>query len=124
MLPGERSYRLLPWLVRALVPPNVIGSYLLLDGRAPTYAGRSDTDLRRRLVEHSADPRARYFAFAVHATVAQAFAAECAAFHALRGATRNLIHPALPTGQRAGCPFCARARLGVRAAQSVARRAG
>lgn len=43
-------------MVRLVVPPATIGAYLLLrdeGGRAvPMYVGRSDTDLRRRLLEH------------------------------------------------------------------------
>lgn len=42
--------------IRLALPPKVIGAYVLYhersDGAYAIYAGRSDTDLRRRLLNH------------------------------------------------------------------------
>jgi hypothetical protein len=42
--------------IRLVIPPKVIGAYILYherrDGAHVIYAGRSDTDLRRRLLDH------------------------------------------------------------------------
>lgn len=102
---GERLYRLRPWLVRIMLPPEVTGSYLLV-AEDVRYVGRSDTDLRRRLLAHAAEGRGDYFAYTVHADARRAYEAECAAYHALKGTTGNLIHPAAPSGQYVPCPFC------------------
>lgn len=101
-----RSYRLLPWLVRALIPPRRVGTYVLSNGGGPTYVGRSDNDLRERLLNHAATQKARYFTYQVYPTPEKAFIAECAAYHALKGSVTNLIHPAVPSGNKVRCPFC------------------
>ncbi len=112
---GERLYRLRPWLVRILLPPAVTGTYLLVTDEVH-YVGRSDTDLRRRLLAHAADGHSDYFAYDVHADARRAYEAECAAYHALKGETRNLIHPAAPAGHHVPCPFC---KASVSAAQEL-----
>ncbi|GAB2646731.1 hypothetical protein GCM10009743_22980 [Kribbella swartbergensis] len=49
----SRRYRLSPWLIRVIIPPATLGAYVLWDDSAPIYVGRSDTDLRRRLISHA-----------------------------------------------------------------------
>ncbi|MFE3109064.1 GIY-YIG nuclease family protein [Kitasatospora indigofera] len=99
--------RLSASLVRALIPPQRIGTYLLYtaDGRL-TYIGRSDTDIRRRLLRHCADRRADYFTYDVHPNPASAYTVECALFHLGSPDATNLIHPARPNGDPIPCMFC------------------
>jgi len=103
---GRRAYRLAPWLVRALIPPGVTGTYVLLANGHAIYTGRSDTDLRRRLVEHARAGRGEFFDFDAHAHRRAAFVTECAAYHALGAGLENRIHPASPAGTGDDCPFC------------------
>ena len=102
----RRRYRLVPWLVRALVPAARPGSYLLFTAGEPVYAGRSDTDLRRRLLVHAHDNRADYFDFDQHFGAHAAFLTECATFHAVVDTLENRIHPAAPARSGERCPFC------------------
>jgi hypothetical protein len=51
---SHRVCRLEPWFLRALIPPDQVGSYIFYRAEAPICVGRSDTDLRRRLLQHAA----------------------------------------------------------------------
>ena len=104
--PRERAYRLASWMVRALIPESRIGSYVLIDRDEPVYVGRSDTCLRRRLLQHAHRRRAEYFAYNVHHTRIQAYTMECALYHALAPQIRNLIHPDSPDQAAARCSYC------------------
>lgn len=102
-----RLMRLRPWLVRAAVPAGLRGTYVLhRDDAQPFYVGRSDTDLRRRLLQHCAAGLADYFTYDVHLTAQVAFDVECSLFHALSGPLANVIHPDAPDGSGARCAFC------------------
>ncbi|GIH28488.1 hypothetical protein Aph01nite_67980 [Acrocarpospora phusangensis] len=98
--------RLARWVIRAVIPVGLIGTYILHRGSSPVYVGRSDTDLRRRLLEHSARARGEYFSYDVHYTSEQAFEVECSLFHALRPALTNVLHPDRPNHLTSPCPFC------------------
>ncbi len=101
-----RLYRLAPWVVRALIPTRVIGTYVLyIQGKA-NYIGRSDTCIRRRLLHHCGTARGEYFTYDVHASPEQAFAGECSLFHALRRQLTNIRHPDRPDFTQTVCPFC------------------
>jgi predicted GIY-YIG superfamily endonuclease len=99
-------YRLRPWLVRALIPPALIGTYVLYRDRKPIYVGRSDRDLQQRLLQHAATIRGDYFTYDVHPNPMTAFDVECSLFHALADEVTNLIHPDRPNHQEATCLFC------------------
>jgi len=98
--------RLSRWVVRALIPAGLIGTYILHRGGSPIYVGRSDTDLQRRLLEHSARARGDYFTYDVHYSPEQAFEVECSLFHALRPTITNVLHPDRPDHLTPLCPFC------------------
>lgn len=101
-----RPLRLLPWVVRAVVPPAQIGTYALHRDGTVIYVGRSH-DLRRRLIEHADANRADFFTFDVHDTPLEAFKIESAFYHALKDTITNHIHPAAVPGQSGvACPFC------------------
>lgn len=102
-----RLLRLRPWLVRALIPPQYIGTYVLYTSTGvPSYIGRSDTDLRRRLLRHCTNRRGVYFTYDVHNSPLNAYEIECALFHTLTPDISNRIHPDRPTYQRASCVYC------------------
>lgn len=106
----RRVHRLSPHLIKIHVPKGKAGAYILYVrgkcGLRPVYTGRSDTDLRRRLLTHARSCRGTFFEFDLLTTVEQAYLLECAVYHGLNGATQNLIHPAKPMGSKSDCPFC------------------
>jgi len=103
---SHRIYRLEPWLVRALIPADQVGSYILYRASAPIYVGRSDTDLRRRLLQHAAAGTGEYFRYDVHPSPSHAFWAECSLYHAIDGPLTNHIHPDAPDYLDIECAFC------------------
>lgn len=103
---AERPLRLRPWLIRAVLPPKRIGTYRLHRHGGIVYVGRSDTDLRRRLIQHADANRADFFTYDIHWTREQAYVMECALFHNTRHQAMNKIHPAIPAGEAVPCPFC------------------
>ncbi|WP_313354540.1 hypothetical protein [Microbacterium sp.] len=99
---------LTPWLIRASIPDGTVGTYTLWNAVGPVYIGRSDTCLRRRLLEHAATWGAGiYFTFDVSRSVHDAFAMECSLFHSLGDRTTNIDHPPRPRLGDPPCPFCA-----------------
>ncbi len=107
MAPLTRPIALRSWLVRLLIPSGLCGSYTLFSAAgSPTYTGRSDSDLRERLLTHAADARGDYFRFDIHSSAEQAYLAECSAYHAWGPSLENAIHPARPGGSCVQCPFC------------------
>ncbi len=106
----HRLFKLEPWLVRAVIPQGKIGVYVLYISGKPVYAGRSDEDLRSRLVAHASVKRAEYFGFGLYSDASRAFDIECALFHALEPCTTNLIHPASPKGSGRICVVCTEIR--------------
>lgn len=121
MIRMERAWALSPWAVRNTVPEGVPGVYILgkFDMRAgftPVYVGRSDSDVRIRLLSHCATAAGRYFLARTCACAKEAFHRECFYWHALRGSEGllNSYHPDSPSGLCLTCPYCA-AELGSRA---------
>jgi hypothetical protein len=102
----NRRYRLRPWLIRALIPEGVIGTYVLWSPTAPVYVGRSDTSLRRRLLEHSRSWPDIYFTYGVAISMEAAYSMECSLFHALGEHTSNIYHPQRVAIDHARCGFC------------------
>lgn len=100
-----RRYRLWPWLVRALIPEGLPGTYVLWEVSNPFYVGRSDTSLQRRLLEHALNWPVAYFTFDIAQTPGLAFDMECSLFHALGEQTINRRHPHRST-IRSTCSFC------------------
>lgn len=90
-------YMLKPWLIRALIPDSVIGAYILWSPSAPVYVGRSDTSLRRRLLEHAFAWPDIYFTFDIVSSSEDACACEWSLLHALGERTLN-VDPAQRMG--------------------------
>lgn len=102
----HRLYRLWPWLVRALIPPGQVGSYILYRAALPMYVGRSDSDLRGRLLQHAYAGIGEYFRYDVHRSASHAFRAECSLYHAADTPLTNCIHPDAPDYLDVDCTFC------------------
>jgi hypothetical protein len=102
------AYRAQPNVVRALIPVDTRGAYVLLNGHSPFYVGRSDHCLRERIAGHQMLWRATHVAWTSCSTATAAYHLESAYFHmwAGRGSLLNRIHPAKPAGSLIECPFC------------------
>jgi hypothetical protein len=114
----ERAWALRPWAVRNTVPEGVPGVYILGEfdmhaGFTPVYVGRSDSDVRIRLLSHCTITTGRYFLVRPCACPTEAFQRECFYWHALRDSSclLNSYHPDSPSGLCLTCPYCA-AKLG------------
>ena len=70
------------------------------------YVGRSDTSLRRRLLEHAAAWPDIFFTYDVAHSPEDAYAMECSLFHALGENTTNIDHPRRFTTADTPCGFC------------------
>jgi hypothetical protein len=102
----RRLYTLEPWFIRALIPDQMAGTYMLFRNGQPIYAGRSDRNLRQRLSAHAHGQRGDYFDYESTTGARQAFDLECAMFHALANDCENIAHPAAPRGEQARCFIC------------------
>ena len=102
------AFRLVPSVVRALVPDQLIGAYVLTIGPRPVYVGRSDRCLRTRLVGHPLLETATHFFVIPCSCEEDAYRWESAMFHWLqnKGVSLNQIHPARPESLVGSCPFC------------------
>lgn len=113
MIQTMHAWMLIPWAVRNTVPERVPGVYILGEfnmrkGFAPVYVGRSDFDVRSRLIAHCSGAGFRYFVVRTCARALEAFQRECFYWHALRGSDRllNVYHPDSPSGFGLACPYC------------------
>lgn len=97
-----------PAVLRALVPANKLGVYMLLRMGVPFYVGRSDNCLQTRLACHPLLPTATHVSWETCATALRAYQLESAWFHTLRLTSEltNRIHPAHRAGEFHSCPFC------------------
>ena len=106
----QRLYKLSPWIIRMIIPENIIGGYILYELKngscVPVYIGRSDKDLRNRLLQHAFSYKGDYFEYMVLNSPEKAFDLECSLYHALSNEIMNKIHPDKPDGVKVTCPFC------------------
>ncbi|MFQ5910859.1 MAG: hypothetical protein ACE5IJ_09105 [Thermoplasmata archaeon] len=71
------------------------------------YVGRSDSDVRARLLQHVREGDYNYFWVVHESDPVAAFLRECRLWHRHRGTIDNdKVHPARPAGCREGCPTC------------------
>lgn len=84
------------------------GVYVLSrDGRNAHYVGRSDRDVKGRLLDHTGSRYTVYwFAYAISSW--DAFHKECILYHQYGGSSSldNQIHPQRPAGTPWRCPGC------------------
>lgn len=118
----ERLLRLRPWLIRVLIPPHKIGTYVLYTEQGELcYIGRSDTDIQRRLIRHCTDRRGAYFTYDIHHTATSAFDVECALFHIHAEKLSNQLHPDRPNFHPVTCAFCPQLRSTIRSLERATR---
>lgn len=115
----RRAWLLTTEVVRTLVP-SAPGVYILGQARpnfVPVYAGRSDTDLRRRLWAHARAGIATHFTWRLCADAREAFLQEGVLYHLLSEThvLNNQRHPDTPAGQRSACPLCPHALVRITA---------
>ena len=72
------------------------------------YIGRSDTCLKRRLLEHAKKGKYEAFIFRKTEQIKESFDIECREWHLLKniGQLDNLIHPDSPTRLPYKCKYC------------------
>jgi hypothetical protein len=95
-------------VLRAVIPPAALGTYLLLVEDEPIYVGRSDTCVRTRLCMHGLGQVATHFVWEPAREAWQGFCLEAAWWHRRADwpMLLNAIHPAIPLGDERTCPFC------------------
>lgn len=103
-------HKLKPVEIKQLVPKKSVGSYRLgvfsdenLDVR---YFGRSDTDLRRRLLQHAKEEKFSHFTFETANMLFDAFRQECRDWHMNISNIKNCVHPFAPKRLPYVCPYC------------------
>jgi len=106
--PRQLAFLASPALVRALIPVQKPGVYMLLRMGVPFYVGRSDSCIQTRLAGHPLLPIATHMAWGTCKSALHAYRLESAWFHMLRLSPElfNQIHPAQPAGHSDSCPFC------------------
>ncbi len=91
--------------------PETLGAYVLgfqkADSFIVSYVGRSDTNLRDRLLQHIGE-KYTDFKFITLSSVKEAFEKECTVYHDFGGsvALDNKEHPSRPEGTNYQCPRC------------------
>lgn len=106
--PRQLAFVATPSVVRAFVPPDTVGVYMLLRMGVVFYVGRSDSCVQTRLAYHSLLSIATHVAWEPCTSPLHAYRLESAWFHNLRMTPElnNQIHPARPAGASHSCPFC------------------
>jgi len=105
-----KVYDLKPCVVNKIVPKKSVGSYRLgilkKDKFEVLYFGRSDTDLNRRLLQHSKEAKFTHFTFEVADSLFHAFRQECRDWHMRISNSKNCVHPFAPKRLPYVCPYC------------------
>ena len=75
------------------------GVYILSkDGKKPYYVGRSDNDLRVRILQSAKERECDYFLAWETSSAMQAYKLECEYYHKYEEIIINAIHPDVPDG--------------------------
>ena len=114
---GSNAYLFSQEIIEKNVPDNCFGNYALGYKNEQTgvfivlYVGRSDTNLRKRLLDHlGEDKRFKHFKFIKQVDIRQAYLLECKNYHDFGGEDGKLlnkVHPDCPSGYAINCPICA-----------------
>ncbi len=102
------AFPFVPKMVRAMIPTEMIGAYLLISNGTPVYIGRSDHCVQSRLSKHPLLGCVSHFVWEPCQSSLRAFYLEAFWFHKLQNSfdLLNTIHPARPLGFDHPCPFC------------------
>lgn len=111
---GKVMYELNKDAIESLIEDGVIGNYALGNKSANgsfivNYVGRSDTDLKQRLLQHLNDDKTfPFFKYSIASSIKEAYLKECKNFHDFGGEIYldNKNHPAKPENIKIECPYC------------------
>ncbi len=97
---GERAVISHTW-------PDWPGVYMLAKSiRIPRYVGRSDDNVRGRLLKWVGSRKYSLFSVEHIRNPVEAFLRECGLYHYYRNQLDNKVHPGRPRGCRDKCPKC------------------
>lgn len=100
-------YRLTEDEVSTRVETSKMGYYVLLSrSEVVRYVGRSDDDVRARLLDHAYAGKYYYFKFDYETSQKANFEHECNLYHDHYDTLDNKIHPDRPKGKDWQCPKC------------------
>lgn len=106
--PSRMAYLAHPKVIRAFVPSQTIGVYILYNEGKPIYVGRSDSCIQTRLCGHELLCKSTHFSWEPCSSPKKAYLLEALWYHKLQmqGQNLNQIHPGKPAGWIGECPFC------------------
>ncbi len=82
------------------------GVYILSkDGKKPYYVGRSDNNLKVRILQSAKERKCSYFWAKETSSPMQAYKLECKYYHKYEEIVVNEIHPDVPDGTNWRCPI-------------------
>lgn len=109
----QGSYTLDSETINEIITKTSAGNYALGHTEDKTfyvqYVGRSDTDLKARLLTHASDKKYAEFKYSYATSPKAAFEKECQNFHDFGGISKlsNTIHPDRPSNSKDWeCPVC------------------
>ncbi len=92
--------------VGIVVTRDFPGTYVLSrDGTHADYIGRSDSNLKERLLKHKNNGYYRYVWFDYAVSPKEAYEVECEWYHRY-GPLNNVFHPGVPGSSHLICPIC------------------
>ena len=111
---GSTMYEFNKEVIETLLEDGLIGNYALGNKSnngsfIVNYVGRSDTDLKKRLMQHLDENHTySYFKYSVAHSVKEAYFKECKNYHDFGAGVYldNKNHPARPDGVKEACPYC------------------
>lgn len=102
-------YALTDEMIANHIADSFIGIYYLAvmqnESHTIKYVGRSDINLKRRLLQHAARGAYQFFSIEETETIFEAFQLECREWHRIEGLD-NKIHPDAPSRLPYVCPYC------------------
>jgi hypothetical protein len=102
----EGPFSLDAYTINRVITLTRPGVYELTDRmQVVRYAGRSDTNLRTRLLSHVGEGYYHFYAEYASSPKA-AFERECQLYHYYYKQLYNVSHPARPEGTLWKCPYC------------------
>jgi hypothetical protein len=88
-----------------IIAKSPYGVYILSKtGKKPHYVGRSDNDLKGRILRSVKEKRCSYFWAQETSSPMQAYKLECKYYHKYEEIVVNEIHPDVPDGTNWRCP--------------------
>lgn len=109
MIALDKPKKLKKNIITSFVPKNATGAYSLGDKPENKfrlkYVGRSDTILRKRLLDHCKKRKYSHFSVEITDSILKAYKIECREWHNAVDLD-NKIHPRKPKNLNYKCPYC------------------